>query len=316
MPKNTLSFTMILLLAFISAPALAQGSDTVTVSSFLPSPHAYVQTLRLNAHEEPAGSCDIGRVFMNTSGDIQICQDDGFSFGTYNNLGGWKQLGNSLYPSATAANSSLKVGVGVSTPSVKLHVKSSDNTRTPVVRLENTGGDADLFVTTGSPEGAVTGNKGDLAVDTTNGILYIKKSNGGNTSWSASGASQNVFMSVRTTSEQSASGLINVFQAATVPVNIIPPQGGITLNAAGVFTVPVSGVYEVNVAEFSLPKESIVSVNVNGSPIITKYAVRPIPFCLLLNLVASDKISVLISNRSQYVTTVPPSVFTIRKVSD
>jgi len=105
----------------------SQTTNTVAIASFVPSPHAHVQTLRLKAHEEPAGPCDIGRIYMNTAGDIQICQDDGFGTGVYNGLGGtWRQSGNSLYPSATAANSSLKVGIGTTAPEQRLHLKDGN----------------------------------------------------------------------------------------------------------------------------------------------------------------------------------------------
>lgn len=47
----------------------------------------------------------------------------------------------------------------------------------------------DLLSCSGSPEGSISGNPGDLAVDILNGALYIKQSGTGNTGWIADASS-------------------------------------------------------------------------------------------------------------------------------
>lgn len=61
----------------------------------------------------------------------------------------------------------------------------SENGQTlPVFSLVNTIGNVSYFVTTASPEGVITADIGDLAVDISNGAFYIKKTTSGtNTSW-------------------------------------------------------------------------------------------------------------------------------------
>jgi hypothetical protein len=39
----------------------------------------------------------------------------------------------------------------------------------------------------GNPEGSVTGNEGDIFIDTTNDLAYIKTNGTGNTGWSLAG---------------------------------------------------------------------------------------------------------------------------------
>ena len=77
------------------------------------------------------------------------------------------------------------VGIGDNNPSTRLHVTTQTGTTTPILRIENTGGDADFFVINTAPEGAVTGSPGDIALrtDTGNGKLYVKGSGTGNTGW-------------------------------------------------------------------------------------------------------------------------------------
>lgn len=53
-----------------------------------------------------------------------------------------------------------------------------------VFRLTNTSGDFDTFITTATPEGAITGSIGDKCIDVTNGREYLKRSGSAtNTGW-------------------------------------------------------------------------------------------------------------------------------------
>jgi len=76
------------------------------------------------------------------------------------------------------------VGIGTTTPSTVLHIDNNSANTTAILTLENTAGDVQFFRTDATPEGSVTGSVGDLAMDGTSGILYIKESgNGTNTGW-------------------------------------------------------------------------------------------------------------------------------------
>lgn len=55
-----------------------------------------------------------------------------------------------------------------------------------ILTLENTAGDFQIFRTDATPEGAVTGSIGDIAIDGTNGVVYNKTSGSAtNTGWQA-----------------------------------------------------------------------------------------------------------------------------------
>jgi len=77
------------------------------------------------------------------------------------------------------------VGIGNNSPGTKLHTTAATGTTTPILRIENTGGDADFFVANATPEGAITGSPGDIALrtDSGNGKIYVKGSGTGNTGW-------------------------------------------------------------------------------------------------------------------------------------
>lgn len=187
MQKSILFFVALFLTSLLSAPLCA---ETMTMSTFVASPTGEYQTIRLHPHDEPSlTGCDEGRMYIDTSGNLQICQDDGMGSTIYGFMSGtWKQTGDNIYPTATASNSHLLVGIGTQNPATKLHVQSSDDFKQSIVRFENTADDIDLFVTSATPEGSVTGNTGDLAVDASVGALYIKTSNASATDWKTVGA--------------------------------------------------------------------------------------------------------------------------------
>lgn len=75
------------------------------------------------------------------------------------------------------------IGIGTPTAAIRLQVDTSAASTTAIQRWENTASDADLFLSTATPEGATTGNIGDVNIDTASGIMSIKKTTGGNTGW-------------------------------------------------------------------------------------------------------------------------------------
>lgn len=75
-------------------------------------------------------------------------------------------------------------GIGTTSPSTVIHADSNDLNSVPILTLENTAGDLQFFRTDATPEAAITGSIGDLAIDSTNGNAYIKNSGTAtNTGW-------------------------------------------------------------------------------------------------------------------------------------
>lgn len=98
----------------------------------------------------------------------------------------------------------------------------------------------------GSPEGAVLANIGSLDIDTTNGVLYIKKTDAANTGWTTIGGSSG--SQVQFSSTSSASGFST---SAVIPLDNTIPQIGegasvltlayTPLNASNTLLIEVSG---------------------------------------------------------------------------
>lgn len=87
-----------------------------------------------------------------------------------------------------------------------------------ILTLENTGGSIDVFLSSASPEGVITGNLGDLTiVDTETGDIFAKVSGSGNTGWlSLTGGGKNyasIFADDNSTATEIA--LVNSWQKFT-----------------------------------------------------------------------------------------------------
>ena len=87
---------------------------------------------------------------------------------------------NFVYTEATG-----RLGIGTASPSTTLHVNSGAVNGTAIATLQNTAGDFQVFRVDANPEGSVTGSIGDIADDSTNGVVYVKTSGSAtNTGWS------------------------------------------------------------------------------------------------------------------------------------
>ena len=95
-------------------------------------------------------------VDLQSTGDFEI-QDAGSPFAIFTD-GGSFSIGNTTSP--------LSV----------FHVDSNAANTTAIATFENTAGDLQFFRSDATPEGAVTGSIGDIAIDGTNGNAYIKNS--------------------------------------------------------------------------------------------------------------------------------------------
>ena len=79
-----------------------------------------------------------------------------------------------------------QIGIGTNTPSAQLDVYSAATATFPLLTLENSDGNFQIFNASTTPEGLITGSRGDLAIDSTNGRMYIKQSGTStNTGWVA-----------------------------------------------------------------------------------------------------------------------------------
>ena len=138
---------------------------------------------------------------------------------------------------------------------ITLSVDSNGANTKPIMALENTAGDIEIFRTDATPESAVTGSIGDLAIDGTGGILYIKNTGSAtNTGWeplsTVDAYSSMWFHGAPTTVTISTQ---NAFTKMTLFVNVGAEDAGgnvvgdattdddFTINLAGTYSIDIEG---------------------------------------------------------------------------
>lgn len=131
----------------------------------------------------------------------------------------------------------------------------------PILKLTNTVADKQFFVTTATPEGAITANIGDSATDTVNGVEYLKVTGTGtNTGWSAfsAGGGQDAFL-------QTA----NTFSLAFGVTRFSSLSGGSIVSTESLVSLPqFAGSYtgiKLKVISNSLDGATTVRLRVNGA---------------------------------------------------
>ena len=101
-------------------------------------------------------------------------------------------IGNLIFGQGLTATgttiSTGNVGIGQNAPETTFHVDSNAVNAEAILTLENTAGNVQLFRVDVDPEGVLSGVMGDLAIDTTNGNIYIKQIITGPTGWLELGA--------------------------------------------------------------------------------------------------------------------------------
>jgi len=117
------------IILFLTIPVLCFGGQ-IEYTTYLPSPAAVYDTIRLVPQAALPSPCNIGEMHMLIDGTLRYCGDDGSGDGVWGPLGSspWTLNGNNLFP-ANVSDPNLKVGIGTSEPSELFTMKTPVNTQ-------------------------------------------------------------------------------------------------------------------------------------------------------------------------------------------
>ena len=117
--KNLLK--TIFLMVLILGMANAAHAGSLSMTTYYPAPFGAYDRIRLVPRATLVGACDIGTMYVDTSGNLRFCQDVSGT-GVWGPLGSaWIQNGNNVSLS-DSTNVNLKVGVGTAAPTSTLTV--------------------------------------------------------------------------------------------------------------------------------------------------------------------------------------------------
>ncbi len=169
-----------------------------------------------------------GRCFGTLSGTIGGSTS---TAGFFSASGGKTNIGINVIGDYSQFTGNLGIGI---VPTVQLHVDTNTANTEAIIRLENTGGDFDIFRTDATPEGSITGSVGDLAINSADGLIHIKHTGAAtNTGWVRIPA--NVFKSFTFVARDAATGLSysgGFYDVSSVDANLTQASLTVTLGTA------------------------------------------------------------------------------------
>ena len=124
-------FILVLSTVFLSIFTLqlfSQNTETLTITTYYPSPSGVYQNLRLfpvAAAQAPACNANQeGTMYYNNDAgqnQLMVCRETALGVFGWRTVGGgpWTQVGNNIYPNDTAT---ANVGIGTTTPVARLQV--------------------------------------------------------------------------------------------------------------------------------------------------------------------------------------------------
>lgn len=111
----------------ISSLALAE-EESITLTTYYPSPYGVYNEMRLYPHSPPVVNCDPSNIeqargtiyYDNIEDQLKVCGGDPLDWQYLS--GYWRLSESSLFP----RDNSWSVGIGTANPKIKLHVRGDD----------------------------------------------------------------------------------------------------------------------------------------------------------------------------------------------
>ncbi len=167
-------FSIILFLSVLNGLCFA---ETLTMTTYYPSPFGAYDQLRIVPRAaDLSGACDIGTMYVNSTGELRYCTDQS-GVGVWGYVPSvWKEVGTNVTLSDTAQMNSLKVGIGVANPSARLTVQGTGITSASTSLLVTDSGTNPLLFVDDAGNTGIGRNNPDNRLDV-NGSLEIEVEN-------------------------------------------------------------------------------------------------------------------------------------------
>lgn len=126
------SFKMAIAALIIGAFPVAAAAETLTMTTYYPSPFGVYQSLRLAPNGSPpaCSGTTVGTIYVDGSNEMQYCDGTNYTQG----FGLWRVNSENVYPVNWAT---AEIGIGTSTPTERLDI-SGDEADYTAIRISNT----------------------------------------------------------------------------------------------------------------------------------------------------------------------------------
>jgi len=137
---------------------LVSAEERITLTTYYPSPFGAYDRMRLVPRLQAGITCNAqneGLIYYDSAEHaVMVCRDNGFGALSWTSgAGPWDKVGDDIFPTDTATNPNLAVGIGTADPTFKFHVTGGETLFTDPVYVGTKLGGPSLFQVndTGNP---------------------------------------------------------------------------------------------------------------------------------------------------------------------
>lgn len=175
-----MKYVMPILLILFSAATIC-SAKSITLPTYFPSPDGSYDYLRLLPRNALSDPCIIGTIYVDTNGELKLCQEDSGS-GKWGPLSSvWMQSNNYIYP-VDSTNEYLTVGIGIKNAAAPVHVGSTGEVLLEETLSDDSGGDGIVGINFND----TSGEEFRIAMDLgrSDDYLYFYSDDAGGGGWS------------------------------------------------------------------------------------------------------------------------------------